>query len=51
MDEYLHMAGRTGRAGNKVPTGTVISLVNFDELKRMQSWQTALGIEFEVEYE
>ena len=51
MDEYLHMAGRTGRAGNKVSTGTVISLVNFDELKRMQSWQTALGIEFEVEYE
>ena len=51
MDEYLHMAGRTGRAGNKVAGGTVISLVNFDELKRMQSWQTALGIEFAVEYE
>lgn len=51
MDEYLHMAGRTGRAGNKVATGTVISLVNFDELKRMQSWQTALGIDFKVEYE
>ena len=51
MDEYLHMAGRTGRAGNKVSTGTVISLVNFDELKRMQSWQTALGIDFKVEYE
>jgi superfamily II DNA/RNA helicase len=51
MDEYLHMAGRTGRAGNKVSGGTVISLVNFDELKRMQSWQTALGIEFDVEYE
>ena len=51
MDEYLHMAGRTGRAGNKVTGGTVISLVNFDELKRMQSWQTALGIEFAVEYE
>ena len=51
MDEYLHMAGRTGRAGNKVATGTVISLVNYDELKRMQSWQTALGIDFKVEYE
>lgn len=51
MDEYLHMAGRTGRAGNKVSTGTVISLVNFEELKRMQSWQTALDIDFEVEYE
>lgn len=51
MDEYLHMAGRTARAGNKVATGTVISLVNFDELKRMQSWQVALDIDFEVEYE
>ena len=51
MDEYLHMAGRTGRAGNKVATGTVVSLVSFDELKRMQSWQTALDIQFEVEYE
>ena len=51
MDEYLHMAGRTGRAGNKVKTGTVISLVSYDELKRMQSWQTNLGVQFEVEYE
>jgi superfamily II DNA/RNA helicase len=51
MDEYLHMAGRTARAGNKLPTGTVISMVTFDELKRMQSWQVALDIDFEVEYE
>ena len=51
MDEYLHMSGRTGRAGNKVSTGTVVSFVSFDELKRMQSWQTALDIQFEVEYE
>eukprot|EP01041_Mallomonas_annulata_P000724 gene725-1394_t len=45
MDEYLHLAGRTGRAGND---GTVVSFVNLDELKRMQSWQTPLGIQFEV---
>eukprot|EP00607_Mallomonas_marina_P001325 CAMPEP_0182438544 /NCGR_PEP_ID=MMETSP1167-20130531/85847_1 /TAXON_ID=2988 /ORGANISM="Mallomonas Sp, Strain CCMP3275" /LENGTH=250 /DNA_ID=CAMNT_0024631957 /DNA_START=562 /DNA_END=1311 /DNA_ORIENTATION=+ len=32
MDEYLHMAGRTGRAG---ANGTVISFVNLEELKRM----------------
>ena len=44
------MAGRTGRAGNTV-SGTVVSLVNYEELKRMQSWQTALNIEFEVTYE
>lgn len=50
MDEYVHMAGRTGRAGSIVP-GTVITLVNYDELLRLQSWQTPLGITFEVEYE
>jgi superfamily II DNA/RNA helicase len=51
MDEYLHMAGRTGRSGNRSKGGTVISLVNFDEMKRLKSWETALGIEFEVEYQ
>lgn len=50
MDEYLHMAGRCGRQGNTVP-GTVVSLVNHDELLRLQSWETPLGITFEVEYE
>lgn len=50
MDEYLHMAGRTGRQGNTRP-GLVVSLVNYDEMLRLQSWQTALGITFEVAYE
>jgi superfamily II DNA/RNA helicase len=50
MDEYLHMAGRTGRSGNKQMTGTVVSFVNYDELKRLQSWQVPLGISFDVEY-
>ena len=50
MDEYLHVAGRTGREGNSV-RGTVVTLVNYDELKRMQSWQTPLNIQYEVEYE
>lgn len=50
MDEYLHVAGRTGREGNSV-SGTVVTLVNYDELKRLQSWQTPLGIKYEVEYE
>jgi len=51
MDEYLHMAGRTGRRGSKKSTSIVFSLVNYDELKRLQSWQTPLGIEFDVQYE
>ena len=46
MDEYLHMAGRTGRVGS---SGTVTSFVNMDQLKRLQSWQTPLGISFEVQ--
>lgn len=50
MDEYLHVAGRTGRVGNKVP-GTVVTLVSYDELKRLQSWQTPLNIKFDVQYE
>lgn len=47
MDEYLHMAGRTGREGK---SGTVITLASLDELKRLQSWQTALNIEYNVKY-
>lgn len=47
MDEYLHMAGRTGRTGS---SGTVVTIANLEELKRMTSWQTALGIEFDVKY-
>jgi len=48
MDEYLHMAGRTGRYGNKQRDGTVFSFVNYDEMKRLQSWQVPLGIELKI---
>lgn len=51
MDEYLHMAGRTGRQGNRKTGGTVMTIVTMDELKRLQSWQTALGVAFELRYE
>ena len=47
MDEYLHMAGRTGREGK---VGKVVTLASLDELKRLQSWQTALDIHFDVKY-
>ena len=47
MDEYLHMAGRTGREGK---AGKVVTLANLDEIKRLQSWQTALGIQYDVKY-
>lgn len=45
MDEYVHLAGRTGRAGRP---GQVISFVNLDELKRLQSWQSPLGVVFDI---
>ena len=84
MDEYLHMAGRTGRLSNKsymqsdtttytnsnsnntnnnsnddtadntadkdniLYDNTVISLINFEELKRLQSWQVPLGIQLKI---
>jgi superfamily II DNA/RNA helicase len=50
MDEYLHMAGRTGRFGNTNMDGVVISLVTLDEMKRLKSWETPLGIAFDVQY-
>mmetsp|Transcript_2953 Transcript_2953/g.3876 ORF Transcript_2953/g.3876 Transcript_2953/m.3876 type:complete len:759 (+) Transcript_2953:90-2366(+) len=40
-DEYLHLAGRTGRQGKK---GTVISIVSYREAKSIQSWEKQLGI-------
>lgn len=51
MDEYLHMAGRTGRMGNKKQEGAVVTLADLDDLKRMQGWQTPLGIQFKVKYQ
>ena len=45
MDEYLHISGRTGRAGKE---GRVVTFATLDDLKRMKSWETALGIHFQV---
>jgi superfamily II DNA/RNA helicase len=54
MDEYLHMAGRTGRlagVGLTAKAGTVVTVVTYDELKRLKSWETPLGIQFDVVYQ
>jgi superfamily II DNA/RNA helicase len=48
MDEYLHMSGRTCRAGNRNDSGHVTTVVTLEEMKRMTSWQTALGIHFQI---
>lgn len=50
MDEYLHAAGRTGRVGNTVSASVVYTVATLDELKRLQSWQTPLGIAYDVIY-
>ena len=51
MHEYLHMAGRTGRMGNKSKGGSVVSLVDYDDFKKIQAWQIPLGIQFKVRYQ
>lgn len=48
MDEYLHIAGRTCREGNRSKHGKVVTLVTLEEFKRMQAWQTPLGITFDA---
>lgn len=50
MDEYLHMAGRTGRYGNQHINGTVVSIANYDEYKRLRSWRTPLQIDVQAIY-
>lgn len=56
MDEYLHIAGRTGRLDcSSLPNCTdseqiacrVFTVVNAEEMKRMLSWQTPLGIQLQ----
>lgn len=42
-DEYTHIAGRTGRAGNR---GTVINLVTHEQAASLKSWETMLGVPF-----
>lgn len=42
-DEYVHLAGRTGRQGKE---GTVVSIVTYKEVKTMMSWCTQLKVDF-----
>ncbi len=42
-DEYLHIAGRTGRAGR---SGIVINIVSDDNAGALKSWEKMLGVEF-----
>jgi hypothetical protein len=54
MDDYLHLAGRTGRmhaqagSGREQGTrqGTVFTVASQEGWKRLVSWQTALDIQF-----
>lgn len=43
-DEYVHLAGRTGRRGK---AGSVVSIVTFDEWRKLRSWGTSLKVDFE----
>ena len=47
-DEYLHIAGRTGRAGNK---GTVLTITTHAQAASTSSWESMLQIQFEPLYE
>ncbi len=45
VNEYIHRAGRTGRAGNK---GTAISMVTENEINFLEGVERKFDIEFEV---
>ena len=47
FSQYLHMAGRTGRNGKP---GTVVTVADLEQMKRLQSWETPLGISFDVKF-
>lgn len=55
MDEYLHVAGRAGRleciyhSHQQLfsETPSMVTVANAEEVKRMVSWQTPLGIDFQ----
>ena len=47
-DEYLHIAGRTGRAGNK---GTVLTITTHAQAASTSSWESMLQIQFQPLYE
>lgn len=44
-DEYVHLAGRTGRQGK---IGNVVSLVSFQESRKLQAWSSTLKIRLEA---
>lgn len=44
VDEYTHIAGRTGRAGKG---GTVINIVETGNARSIGSWGSMLGVDFE----
>lgn len=43
-DEYLHVAGRTGRLGSR---GRVVSVVGEEEVGKLRSYEGMLGVRFE----
>lgn len=43
-DEYVHLAGRTGRQGK---AGNVVSLVTFVDKRKLESWGTTLKVDFQ----
>ncbi|CAM9619416.1 unnamed protein product [Discosporangium mesarthrocarpum] len=43
-DEYVHLAGRTGRLGKE---GNVVSLMSSVEVKKLQGWETSLDIQLQ----
>jgi superfamily II DNA/RNA helicase len=42
-DRYVHLAGRTGRAGRE---GCVLSVVDYKEKRRMPGFEGQLGLRF-----
>ena len=45
VDDYFHIAGRTGRCGR---AGRVITVAQTQASKRLLSWQKMMGVAFEV---
>ncbi|RYG68256.1 hypothetical protein EON64_05575 [archaeon] len=60
MDEYLHLAGRTGRlkphkdgveeTDRVGGAGTVVVVTNQDGVRKLQGWQTSLDINFDLAF-
>jgi len=42
-DEYIHIAGRAGRAGKK---GTVLNVLSYEHARSLAGWEGMLGISF-----